>query len=144
MHRFGFVLGLLIFSVGCGGGSSFKGEKYPTAPVSGILKIDGKPFGPAVIEFVPVEKNDKLRIASGQVADDGSFKVGTYDKTDGVIPGSYKVEITVDITSSAKLPAVEEEKIKIEAAGNESLEINMTSSKGNAPADSLLSPDLSN
>ena len=123
--------------VGCGGGSGdFVGEKFETAPVSGVIKVDGTPFA-GLVEFVPNSKGG--RIASDNSGSDGSFTMGTYDDTDGVVPGEYKVQISVDITSPTPAPAVEDYVVTVIPAGTDALEIDLKSTQG--MADPLLSPN---
>jgi len=126
--------------LGCGGGDSSDVDRLDTAPVKGTLKLDGQPFGPATVELMGADTSAKTKIASGQADDSGSFTLGTYDKADGVVPGKYKVLVTVDITSDKKLPAYKEIIVTIDSAGNDALELNLESTKG--IADPLLNPNL--
>lgn len=127
-----------LVSLGCGGSDSPDPNRLETAPVKGVLKIDGQPFGPATVELRGADPSVKTRIASGQADKNGNFVLGTYGDDDGVVPGKYKVFVTVDITSEKPLPASEEHFVTIEAAGNEALEIDLKSTKGSS--NPLLAP----
>lgn len=129
-----------LIALGCGGSDSSDVDKLDTVPVKGTLKLDGQPFGPATVELMGTDTSTKTKIASGQADDSGSFTLGTYDKADGVVPGKYKVLITVDITSDKKLPAYKEIIVTIDSAGNDALELNLESTKG--LSDPLLNPNL--
>ncbi len=125
-------------TIGCGGGSSDV-DRLETVPVKGTLKLDGQPFGPATVELHGADPSAKTKIASGQADDTGSFVLGTYDKDDGVVPGKYKVLVTVDIASDKQLPAYKELVVTIDPDGNDALELNLESTKG--VSDPLLNPN---
>jgi hypothetical protein len=132
--------GLLGALAGCGGSSEFDGERVETVPAKGTVKVDGKPFGPGSIEFVPMAGEEgKTRPATARVADDGAFVLGTYEEEDGAIPGAYRVNIASDL-SAGPAPAVEEQTVTIGESGADSLVVDLkSSSKG---AGSLMTPHL--
>lgn len=83
--RLGFAFILIIGAVaGCGGSNIY--------PVEGkIAYPDGKPaveLAGGSVEFDPVEGKEGAR---GQVNADGSFRLGTFNPEDGVVPGRYRV-----------------------------------------------------
>jgi hypothetical protein len=83
--RLGFPgLLLLVAVAGCGGSKLY--------PVEGkIVYPDGQAaveLAGASVEFDPVEGKEGAR---GQVQADGSFRMGTFQPADGVVPGSYRV-----------------------------------------------------
>lgn len=72
---------VLTAAVGCGGGGS--------APVEGVLHLDGKPLGGATITFLPESPGG--REAHAYSRPDGSFSMSTTRPGDGVLVGEYKV-----------------------------------------------------
>jgi hypothetical protein len=79
-----FLLGLLVL-VGCNSGPK-------TTPVSGVIKLDGKPLPNAIVTFVPVGGGTALP-AAGTTDSTGKYEAvtpGTQNKP-GVAPGKYMV-----------------------------------------------------
>ncbi len=58
-------------------------------PVSGTIKIDGKPLPYGIVRFVPSEG----RAAIGPIDREGRFTLTCYEPADGVAPGNYKIAI---------------------------------------------------
>lgn len=79
-----FLLGI----VGCGGPAGPE-----LTPISGTVTFEGKPVGPGTVAFVPLDGNGNP--ASGTIDTSGRFKMSVYNPGDGVLPGSYKVSVTV-------------------------------------------------
>ena len=73
--------------IGCGGTA-----KPKTVPVSGVVTTGGKAVTAARIRFIPDAPDG--RTAFGDLDSEGKFSLTTFDKGDGVIPGSYKVDVT--------------------------------------------------
>jgi hypothetical protein len=83
---------------GCGTGPKL-------VPVSGVITLDGKPYGEAVISFQPVgtDKNPNPgRGSSAETDKDGKFVLKTDEAKVGAVPGKHKVRI---MTRGADLPA---------------------------------------
>ncbi len=133
---------IVICSLGCGdsGSGKFLGEKQETVPVSGVVNVDGQTFANGILELMP--KSDNTRIASSPTDASGRFKLGTYGKADGVIPGEYTVKLTVDMTSTTPAPTIEEHVVEIGASGDNSLVLDLKSkaASGAATSDPLLTP----
>lgn len=132
---------MVICGLGCGdsGSGKFLGEKQETVPVSGVVNVDGQPFANGILELMP--KSDNTRIASSPTDGSGRFKLGTYGKADGVIPGEYTVKLTVDMTSTTPAPTIEEHIVEIGSDGNNSLALELKSkTAGAAVSDPLLAP----
>jgi hypothetical protein len=72
---------------GCGGSEEL-------ARVDGVVRLDGKPLGKGIVTFVPAAG----RSASGSLGNDGTFRLGTYGKTDGALVGTHHVTITATET----------------------------------------------
>ncbi|MDZ4780918.1 MAG: hypothetical protein SGJ19_11750 [Planctomycetia bacterium] len=85
----GCVAGLSGLS-GCGGGSP-----YDTVPISGTVTLadggDLKGYAMKTIRLAPNSTDAEARPASGEVQEDGTFKLGTKTASDGAIPGKYAV-----------------------------------------------------
>jgi hypothetical protein len=77
---------ILAAAGGCGSGN--------TSPVRGkVLFKDGTPLTGGLILFRPVD--EKLPVsARGDIRQDGTFILGTYQEGDGAVPGKYQVAIT--------------------------------------------------
>lgn len=77
---------------GCCGGS----DRPPTVPVSGKLTFNGGEWPkPGVINFSAIKVGEGMpnRPASGHFDTDGVFTVTSFDKGDGLVPGTYSVRI---------------------------------------------------
>ena len=69
---------------------------YELAPVHGTITIDGQPFTHGKVMFAPVARADNLnpgKPAFGQLQDNGSFVLSTYDTGDGAVVGEHSVTI---------------------------------------------------
>lgn len=75
---------LVILVSGCQGSSEM-------VPVSGVIKLDGKPFPFASVMFVP--QDSAGRDATGTTDEQGRFVLSTVEPRDGAKPGKYKVVI---------------------------------------------------
>lgn len=73
----------LLVTVGCGDGLPQR------VPVSGQVLIDGVPLTQGSIMVVP----EGDRPAGGTIGPDGRFRLSSYARNDGVVPGTHKVAI---------------------------------------------------
>ncbi|KAA0134236.1 hypothetical protein FYZ48_21885 [Gimesia chilikensis] len=80
-----------VFFTGCGGGTD--DERPARTSVSGTVTYNGTPVEGASIAFVPVDQSNG-RNANGLSNAEGLFQMGTFEGTDGVVPGDYQVMIT--------------------------------------------------
>ncbi len=131
MHRAWILLAVLFLAavlVGC----SSKGA-FDTAPVHGTVTYDGKPVTEGTIDLVPMpgagsEMAGKPGAASIQA--DGTYTAGTYDTSDGIVPGKKRVrysaplpEDTRETANDAPSPyaglVIEPSEINVEAGDNE-------------------------
>lgn len=78
--------------VGCGGGD---GNRQKTVPVTGSVTFSGQPVPYGSLLFVPVNPGPS---AQANLKKDGTFVVGTYQTSDGMIPGEYRVSINGQMT----------------------------------------------
>jgi hypothetical protein len=88
----GFVLAVLCLAMAVGCGS----HGPTTVPVHGKVTFGGGPLPKAgKIFFLPAKPVAGLPNHPGEAAfdTDGRFVVGTFTKTDGLVPGSYEVRV---------------------------------------------------
>ena len=98
------VLGLLLGVVaGCG-------KQQPTYLVHGMVVFpDGTPLTKGTVEFEALGQATPIT-ASGEIASDGTFELGTFQAKDGAIAGEHRVaviadhEIGTDIERPSELP----------------------------------------
>lgn len=87
----GFPVILLagLLSVGCG---KTAGDIPPTAPVSGVVLLDGKPVDGAMVVFAPVGGG---RYGAYAITDSaGRFELKASEDVKGAVPGKYRVQVT--------------------------------------------------
>ena len=92
------ALALPIF-VGCD-----RGPKY--VPVSGVIKLNGKPYGEAVVSFQPIatQGNDSPGSGSTSFTDaTGRYTLKSADGHDGAVIGKHRVRIM----SKGNLPVID-------------------------------------
>jgi hypothetical protein len=79
---------LLAALAGCSGGPAY-------APVSGVVKLNGKPYGKAVVSFQPVGTADNPNPGRGSSAytDENGRYVLQSDKHNGALVGKHLVRI---------------------------------------------------
>lgn len=82
----------LLLAAGCGGE-----QGPPRQPVSGAIKLDGKPLPSGSITFAPIEGG---AAATGEVSD-GQFQIGS---SSGPPPGHYQVEILAVRPTGKRIP----------------------------------------
>lgn len=81
------VLSLLAVG-GCGGSESGFPKTYP---VTGVVKVDGKPVEGAIVTF---QLENAQGNAIGNTDAKGEFSLSTYRPNDGAVAGQYRVAIT--------------------------------------------------
>lgn len=65
-------------------------DSGPTmAPVRGVVNLLGKPLPGGRIIFEPISKSEGSKSAIGDIADDGTFELFTFEEGDGAIVGTY-------------------------------------------------------
>ncbi len=82
------LVAALSLVVGCGGGGV---ERPDRTPVSGTVTYAGAPVPDALVVFAPVGEG---RGATGITDSDGHFMMGTFEKSDGALPGDYIVLVS--------------------------------------------------
>ncbi len=85
----GFFVLLLSMTTGCGGA--------PTAYLvhGTVVFPDGKPLTRGTVEFEALGQPKPIT-ASGEIATDGTFQLGTYRPKDGAIAGEHRVAVIAD------------------------------------------------
>lgn len=94
-HRGGWLVGiLLIAALGC----SQSTQQRKVVPVRGQVFWQSKPAAGALVVLCPdgaaAAEEWPEGYPRGSAGEDGSFRMGTYDKEDGAPEGQYKVTIT--------------------------------------------------
>jgi hypothetical protein len=82
-------VGVLFAAAGCSGGAKF-------APVSGVVTLDGKPYGNAVVSFQPIGDKGNPNPGKGSSAytdENGRFVLVGADGEDGAVVGKHLVRI---------------------------------------------------
>lgn len=94
----GMIVMPALVCAGCG--SSLK-----LVPVSGRVQYgDGRPVTAASICFIPdADKGNNGQLASGLLAEDGTFTLRTYPHGEGAMIGPYKVTISLGRGTPRKL-----------------------------------------
>ena len=87
-QRWLLVSGVLICVSGCGS----NGNRVPVFEVEGSVVVDGQPAQHAQVYFHPEDKSQKL-FPHGEVDENGTFQLSTYEMNDGAPVGSYLVTI---------------------------------------------------
>lgn len=130
-------ISLTVLFAGCGGGNGDI-EKVPLYPASGMVTMDGEPFGPVSLRFVPEEVGERSFI--GKANDLGLIDtVTTYEIGDGAPAGTYKVTVFSSGGTGKEFPAVyESEKstplkviiADVQGAGANNMDIQLDSKAG--------------
>ncbi|WP_165247196.1 carboxypeptidase-like regulatory domain-containing protein [Paludisphaera soli] len=84
--RLAAVAAVLAVSWGCGGG-----DGLPRQAISGKVTLDGQPLESALVTFTPTGAGGDSTSGAAQVSS-GSFSI---PKADGLIPGNYRVSVSV-------------------------------------------------
>ncbi len=87
---------------GCGGEA---GGQQETAPVQGSVTYNGQPLTTGTVFFVPEGGGPT---AEGQVREDGTFELTTYEEGDGAVPGQHGVMIHAERELEEVLPEDED------------------------------------
>jgi len=93
MHRISVILGAGLVGA-CIGGCGGSGPKY--VPVSGVVKIDGKPYGEAVVVFQPkatAANPEPGRGSAGETDANGRFVLKTDELKNGAVVGKHHIRI---------------------------------------------------
>ena len=81
------MAGLSLVAAGCG-------DRLPTVPVTGTVRVDGKPAAGVQVVLHPIDTADprlaKLR-PTGRTEADGSYRIGTYEMADGAPLTEYRI-----------------------------------------------------
>jgi hypothetical protein len=110
-----FFVGVLVATLaGCGGGPN-------VYPVSGSVRLKGKPLAGATVTFAPVGEG---RAAVATTEPDGTFRLNTNlpggSGGSGALPGDYKVTVSKFVPPDGMTEAEYEKKAAADAAKRES------------------------
>lgn len=83
------------------GGCGRPAHQLETAPVTGWVILDGEPVTSGYIYTAP----RKGRLATGKIASDGFFRLGTYKKADGATLGEHAVMLAPIPADEGPTPA---------------------------------------
>jgi hypothetical protein len=83
-------LSAAVFAAGCGGGGVAPLEVPPLHPVSGTVKLDGKPEAGIAVTYYPAA-NNKGNGGSGTTDESGEFTLKFRDGQEGIPAGDYVV-----------------------------------------------------
>lgn len=100
----GVLLGVCASLPGCAKGKE-PWEKVYRA--KGVVKLDGKPAGGAMITLIPQDKKVPNSVRPTAIASwDGTFEIGTYGTGDGAPAGTFKVVVVrFPVVGSPQSPA---------------------------------------
>lgn len=92
---------LLAAVIGCSGDGNY-------VPVSGVVSLDGKPYGKAAVSFQPIGNKDNPNPGRGSSAytDDNGRFVLISDNHKGAVVGKHLVRITTRAKELASEPGV--------------------------------------
>lgn len=92
-YRLLLPAGLVLLCCGC------EGDRFPIAPVSGQVLLNGKPLGGAHVLFQPVRSGAEIDVGPesvGQTDGDGRFTLTTIEpERDGAMIGKHRVSVTI-------------------------------------------------
>lgn len=83
------IIPVLLSNAGCGGGAGGADTK-PTYPVTGVLKLKGKPVNGGTVVIVATDAEGEN--ATGTSDASGNLTFTTYKLGDGAVPGNYLVK----------------------------------------------------
>ena len=88
-------LGLALIGFGVLSGCSKAKQPWEKVyPVTGVVQLDGKPIGGALLSFIPQDREVPDTVRPTATSNwDGTFEVGTYSTGDGAPAGAYKVVV---------------------------------------------------
>jgi len=92
-------MAVAVLAAGCSSSNNPK-----TYPVTGKVTYRGQPVTSGIVLLTP-ENNGHA--ATGSLESDGSFRLTTFRKHDGAVPGKYRVAVQVFPAEGAGLPGAE-------------------------------------
>ncbi|MBM3983422.1 MAG: DUF4198 domain-containing protein [Planctomycetes bacterium] len=107
---------------GCGGGAKI-------VPVSGVVKLNGKPYANAVVSFQPVGSKDNPNPGRGSTAvtdAEGKFTLRYDGTSDGALVGKHRVRIFTQL--GAEIPDTEGDPAAADEAAKKRAKKKMTMS----------------
>jgi hypothetical protein len=105
---------ILILIAGCGD------EAFKTAPVSGVVTLDGAPLEKAAVVFAPQRQGSSPLVGPGSIGvtdADGRYQLQAHDRRRGAVVGPHTVSIStyeerpVDLEKSDAVEVVSKERV---------------------------------
>ena len=93
VSTFSAAVAMTFVASGCGGGA----EVPDTAPVSGVITLDGAPVEGANVTFTPSSQDPEAKPAYGTTDANGKYTLATTvpgGKADGAVPGKHRITVT--------------------------------------------------
>jgi hypothetical protein len=104
-------LALLTIVCGCSGPTE---KRLPTVPTKGTLQIDGKAFGPCLLQLTIDPAKEDMPVVNGYVKADGTFALKTYVEGDGAPAGTYQVRLNVDpMSPGVAIPVIKPTTVQV-------------------------------
>src|SRR5262245_8547293 len=89
-------------AIGCGGNG------IKTIPVFGKVTVTGRPYPSAVqIFFLPVNVDGPKRPCFAEAEKDGNYAARAFKDSDGLIPGTYKINVIYSDLKPGANPALD-------------------------------------
>jgi len=98
------VLGWLVSILLAAAAGCSRSDNPQTYPVTGKVTYRGQPVTSGMVMLTPEESG---HAATGSLEKDGSFKLTTFQKDDGAVPGKYLVAVQAFPAEGAGLPGAE-------------------------------------
>lgn len=92
----------VIWFAGCGGATEQASSLLKPVPVKGSVLYKGKPLSGGSVRFEP---EDGGREAAGNIEQDGSFTLTTFQSADGAVAGKHRVAVDPPADKPKSLPA---------------------------------------
>ncbi len=97
------------------------GSPYPTCPVSGKVTLpDGTPLAGGTVTFEQIDAEKPIS-ATGQIDDQGNFRLGTTRSGDGALEGTYAVVVAppsiLDVDRRGQSVAIDPKYRRFETSG---------------------------
>lgn len=114
------AIALLPTAAGCGSGT---GNVPEPVPVSGTVKLDGKPLANAMVIFTPL--GDNMGSGSAGTTDaNGKYELSTQfgsESKKGAVPGNYRVHFSLMVGADGKPVVLDPETPPAETGAREAL-----------------------
>jgi hypothetical protein len=97
IDRMVLAAGLLLLAAGCGGA-----DGYSSAPVSGVVTLNGAPLAGASIVFQPAAEGNPGPPSSAETDTDGSFTLSFATGKEGAVVGQHVIYVSTRKMQASK------------------------------------------